>query len=335
MAVKICAITPDSGAKERFPFFKKISGNFSRACIIEQEGTSIMAHPAKRLKTNVEGNFFVDSTCINCDTCRQLAPATFVEDSDYSAVFHQPETAQEEFAAYQALLACPVGSIGTVKKDPQSVVQAQASFPLQIEDGVYYVGFNSEKSFGANSYLIQHPQGNWLVDSPRFHKHLVKAFEEKGGLRYIFLSHEDDVADAARYARAFGTTRIIHRDDASAMPDAELVIDGEEPVQVGTDFLCIPVPGHTKGSMALLYHNRFLFSGDHLWWERERRQLGTPERLVWDDGELEQSIRKLRHHSFEWVLPGHGERIHLPSCDMTKALDHLLQHRWDVQRAHR
>lgn len=292
-----------------------------------------MANFTKRLPTNVEGNFFVDSTCIDCDTCRQLAPATFIEEGDYSAVFHQPEIPQHEFAAYQALISCPVGSIGTVKKDPKVMGEAQASFPLQVEDGVYYAGFNSEKSFGANSYFIRHPNGNWLVDSPRFLKHLVKAFEEKGGIRYIFLSHEDDVADAVRYAGAFGATRIIHRADSSAMPDAEWVIDGKEPVSVEPEFVCIPVPGHTPGSMALLYNNRFLFSGDHLWWNRDFQRLGTPERLVWDDAELEQSVRKLLNHSFEWVLPGHGERIHLHHGDMKKAVHQLLQRRWNCQHS--
>ncbi|MEO6202013.1 MAG: hypothetical protein ABIU05_06740 [Nitrospirales bacterium] len=199
---------------------------------------------------------------------------------------------------------------------------------MPVEHDVYYVGFNSKKSYGANSYFIQHPEDNWLVDSPRFLKHLVKAFEEKGGIRYIFLSHEDDVADAARYARAFGATRIIHRADASAMPGAEQVIDGADPVRLAPEFVCIPVPGHTPGSMALLYQNRFLFSGDHLWWDRKLQQLGTPERLVWDDATLERSIRKLLNHSFEWVLPGHGERIYLQHGDMKKALDQLLQRRW-------
>ncbi|MGD9851968.1 MAG: MBL fold metallo-hydrolase [Nitrospirales bacterium] len=292
-----------------------------------------MANISKRLHTNVEGNFFVDSTCIDCDTCRQLAPATFIEDGDFSTVFRQPETAQEEFVAYQALIACPVGSIGTEKKDSKIFLNAQASFPLHIEHGVYYAGFNSEKSFGANSYFIQHPEGNWLVDSPRFLTQLVKFFETHGGIRYLFLSHEDDVADAARYARAFSATRIIHRADVSAMPDAERVIDGEETVQVEPEFACIPVPGHTPGSMALLYNNRFLFSGDHLWWDRDLQQLGTPERLVWDDGQLERSVRKLLNHSFEWVLPGHGERVRLPHRDMNKAISQLLQRRWNVQHS--
>lgn len=289
-----------------------------------------MANLSKRLKTNVEGNFFVDSTCIDCDTCRQLAPSTFIEDGNYSTVYRQPESAEQTFSAYQALLACPVGSIGTVKQNIHTFSQAQDSFPLPIENDVYYVGFNSEKSFGAHSYFIRHPNGNWLIDSPRYLKQLVHAFEEVGGIQYIFLSHEDDVAEAARYAKNFGATRIIHRADAPAMPDAERIIDGKNAVQVEAEFVCLPVPGHTAGSMALLYNNRFLFSGDHLWWDRDLRQLGTPERLVWDAAQLERSVKKLRNHSFDWVLPGHGERVHLRPSDMQEAIDHLIQRRWPL-----
>lgn len=292
-----------------------------------------MADLSKRLQTNIDGNFFVDSTCIDCDTCRQLAPATFVEDGEYSTVFLQPETAKEEFAAYQALIACPVGSIGTEKKDRKVFLEARASFPLPIEGGVHYVGFNSEKSFGAHSYFIVHPDGNWLVDSPRYLKHLVQAFEEHGGIRYIFLTHEDDVAEAARYAKHFGAIRIIHQADAFAMPDAEWIIEGEDTIQIEPDFVCIPVPGHTAGSMALLYKNHFLFSGDHLWWDRDIRQLETPERLVWDERKLEQSVMKLLNLAFEWVLPGHGERVHLSPSHMKKALDQLLQRRRNFQHS--
>ena len=287
-----------------------------------------MANFTKRLTTNVEGNFFVDSTCIDCDTCRQLAPTTFMEDGDYSTVFHQPRSAHEEFSAYQALIACPVGSIGTVKKDSTIFSKAQTSFPIEIEDGVYYVGFNSEKSFGAHSYFIQHPEGNWLVDSPRYFKQLEQAFSELGGIRYIFLSHQDDVAEAARYAKIFGATRIIHEADSLAMADAERIIDGDGTIQLQSEFSCIPVPGHTAGSMALLYNNRFLFSGDHLWWDRDLQQLGTPENLVWNTAQLEQSIKKLLDHDFEWVLPGHGERIHLEPTEVKNALEQLIQRRW-------
>ena len=105
-----------------------------------------------------------------------------------------------------------------------------------MEEGVYYCGFNSEKSFGANSFFVRHPDGNWLVDSPRYIKQLAEFFDRQGGLRYIFLSHEDDVADSAKYAKHFGAKRIIHRGDADAVPDAEWIIEGTEAVELTADF---------------------------------------------------------------------------------------------------
>ena len=286
-----------------------------------------MAKIQKRLPSNVEGNFYVDSTCINCDTCRQLAPLSFVEKGDYSTVFHQPIEVQEELHAHQALLACPVGSIGVSVKNKDLAQQAKETFPLLFGEGVFYNGFNSEKSFGANSYFIQHLNGNWLIDSPRYLSHLVEAFEALGGIRYIFLSHEDDVADAGRYAKRFGAKRIIHQHDVHAVPEAEWIVKGGEPVAASEGFTLIPVPGHTPGSMALLYRDEFLFSGDHLWWEPESHQLGTPEHLVWNEVQLIQSCKRLLGFTFEWVLPGHGHRVHLPQEKMKKALSQLVERR--------
>jgi glyoxylase-like metal-dependent hydrolase (beta-lactamase superfamily II)/ferredoxin len=286
-----------------------------------------MADRKKRLDTNVPGNFFVDATCINCDTCRQLAPCSFEEVGEFSAVTTQPESPELVHQGYQALLACPVGSIGTERSDKTRLKEAMASFPLLLEGGVYYCGFNSEKSFGANSYFIQHPDGNWLVDSPRYIKHLIEAFEGMGGLRYIFLTHEDDVADAAQYATRFGAARIIHRADAEAMPDAERIVDGLETVSLAPQFDVIPVPGHTPGSCALLYDHRFLFTGDHLWWDPETRSLEAPRRLVWRSRAMVQSIEKLLNYRFEWVLAGHGDRIHLPPAEMTLAIQDLARRR--------
>lgn len=286
-----------------------------------------MADLRKRLEANRAGNFYVDSTCINCDACRQLAPASFEEVGEYSAVTHQPATELETRQAYRALLACPTGSIGTEHVNQALLNVVKADFPFPVEDGVYYCGFNSEKSFGANSFFVQHPDGNWLIDSPRYLKQLVDAFERMGGVAHIFLTHEDDVADAARYVRRFGARRIIHRADVHAMPDAEEVIDGLETRSYGEEFRIIPVPGHTAGSLCLLYRNRFLFTGDHLWWDPETRELASPRQLVWDAEALFQSIEKLAQYSFEWVLAGHGGRVQLPQSEMQAVLRDLTERR--------
>jgi len=286
-----------------------------------------MANSIKRLDSNVAGNFFVDATCINCDTCRQLAPHSFEEIGDFSAVTQQPEDNERLHQAYQALLACPVGSIGTEHGDKSKLQAAMASFPLHLDDGVSYCGFNSEKSFGANSFFIEHSDGNWLVDSPRYIKHLVESFERKGGIAYIFLTHQDDVADADRYASHFGAKRMIHRADVAAVPDAEWIIEGDDSVQVRPQFEIIPVPGHTAGSMALLYKNIFLFTGDHLWWDAAQQMLGAPNRLVWRKRVLVDSIQKLLNYRFEWVLAGHGDRARLPAEDMRGQVQALLERR--------
>jgi len=286
-----------------------------------------MADRTKRLPTNIDGNFFVDSTCINCDTCRQLAPASFVENGEFSSVYRQPEGKREVHQAYQALLACPVGSIGAVVPDKAQMQVATASFPIQIEGEVYYNGFNSEKSYGANSYFVHCPEGNWLVDSPRYMKKLVDFFERMGGIRHIFLTHEDDVGDAGRYAKHFGAARIIHRADLAAMQDAEWVVDGLEAVDAAPGFRIIPVPGHTRGSMALLYNDRYLFTGDHMSWDREANGLRLATVYVWDEPTLRQSTARLLDYSFEWILPGHGNRMHLPSARMKEELRLLLERR--------
>jgi glyoxylase-like metal-dependent hydrolase (beta-lactamase superfamily II)/ferredoxin len=282
-----------------------------------------MATREHAVPENVPGAFFVDTTCIDCDTCRQLAPATFGETSDFSYVKLQPRDESERAAAVRAVLACPTGSIGGAP--PAEANVAVNEFPMKLADGVYYCGFNSPKSFGGNSYFVQHPDGNWLVDSPRFVERLARRFAELGGIRYVFLTHRDDVADAAQYAKRFGAERIIHRLELAAQPDAERVIEGFRPVELAPEFVAIPTPGHTRGHCALLYRNEFLFSGDHIWWSRNRGRLNASRDVCWHSWrEQVDSVALLDRYSFEWVLPGHGERAHFPLAEMRHRVVELI-----------
>jgi glyoxylase-like metal-dependent hydrolase (beta-lactamase superfamily II)/ferredoxin len=282
-----------------------------------------MAELARRLPENAAGPFFVDSTCIDCDTCRQVAPATFGETGEFSFVQLQPRSAPEQRAAYRALVACPTGSIGA--SDKAGVAEAVRDFPLPLEPGLYYSGFNSRKSFGGNSYFLEHPEGNWLIDAPRFVEHLARRLEELGGIRYIFLTHRDDVADASRYAARFGAQRIIHRLELSAQPDAERVLEGFGPIELAPGFLAIPTPGHTRGHSVLLAAQRYLFAGDHIWWSRHRGRLTASRDVCWYSWRQQvDSVRRLQEYSFEWVLPGHGQRVHFPRTEMACQMARLV-----------
>ena len=282
-----------------------------------------MANRARAFSENAPGSFFVDSTCIDCDTCRQLAPATFADQGEHSYVRVQPGNHEEERAAYRALVACPTASIGT--GDKAGVSRAIHDFPMELAPGIFYCGFNSEKSFGGNSYFVEHPRGNWLVDSPRYVDHLVRRFEARGGIQRIFLTHRDDVADAAKWASRFHAERIIHRLELAAQPTAERVLEGTNPVELAPEFWVIPTPGHTAGHCVLLYDSQFLFTGDHLWWSRVRRRLSASREVCWFSWPQQvASLARLKDWSFEWILPGHGERTHLPLRQMHTQIENLV-----------
>jgi ferredoxin len=157
------------------------------------------------LPANAPGPLFVDRTCIDCDTCRQLAPATFTDVAGKSSVRAQPQSPADLDAALRALIACPVGAIGDATHRP--LHDAIAAFSLPIDGPVSLLGFNARDSYGANSYFLQTGKENWMIDAPRWNAALAHALEERGGVHTIFLTHRDDVADAARISLAATISR--------------------------------------------------------------------------------------------------------------------------------
>ncbi|MDJ0800619.1 MAG: MBL fold metallo-hydrolase [Calothrix sp. MO_167.B12] len=285
-----------------------------------------MAHLNQRRSQNISGDFYVDATCIDCDTCRWMAPQVFTRKDEQSAVYHQPTHEIERLTALQALLSCPTSSIGTVEK-PQDIKVAQLSFPIPVEENIYHCGYHSEKSFAAASYFIQLPEGNILIDSPRFTPPLVKRLEKLGGVRYMYLTHRDDVADHQKFAQHFQCQRILHEKEISAsLNDIEIQLTGFEPFELAPDLLIIPVPGHSKGHTVLLYKNKFLFTGDHLAWSVRLQQLYAFKDYCWYSwAEQIKSMVKLADYSFEWILPGHGRRYHGDANTMQAELQKCIQ----------
>ena len=243
---------------------------------------AIMANTQQRLPENVPGDFFVDSSCIDCDTCSQLAPTVFRDHGEQCSVHHQPSDDLETRLAMMALVACPTGSIGTSSRHNAHI--GIDAFPSQVAESVYFCGFTSESSFGGWSYLIVRPDsegGNVLVDSPRFTGHLVKRFHEMGGIRRMLLTHRDDIADHERFTREFGCERIMHLDDGAERLGVELVLKEQNEVKLDADILAIPTPGHTRGHVVFLYKDKFLFTGDHLAWSPARKTLTAFPGVAW------------------------------------------------------
>ncbi len=286
-----------------------------------------MASLAERLPDNQPGPFFVDRTCIDCDACRRIAPTVFAEAADHSFVARQPRDHGERGRAMMALVACPTGSIGvSPRADARAAI---AAFPESVDENVAFCGFTSRDSFGAWSYLVERPEGNVLVDSPRAVPRLLSEFERRGGLSTLFLTHKDDVADHAAFRRRFGCERVLHEADRTAgTADVERFLAGEDPVRLADDLVAIPTPGHTRGHAVLLYRDKYLFTGDHLAWSSRRKGLVAFRDACWYSWkEQTRSMERLLDFRFAWVLPGHGAWHRADSADaMRRELESCV--RW-------
>ncbi len=63
---------------------------------------------------NVSGKFYVDTTCIDCNICRETAPNFFTRDEEtgLSYVYQQPKTEEAFSLCIEAMESCPIEAIG-------------------------------------------------------------------------------------------------------------------------------------------------------------------------------------------------------------------------------
>jgi glyoxylase-like metal-dependent hydrolase (beta-lactamase superfamily II) len=118
----------------------------------------------------------------------------------------------------------------------------------------------------------------------------------------------------------------MHAADGAHRYGMERVLEGEMEVRLDDDLIAIPVPGHTRGSMVLLYRGKFLFTGDHLAWSPVRETLTAFRSACWYSWtEQTRSMERLLAYDFEWVLPGHGRIHHDTPAAMREHLLRCLQ----------
>lgn len=66
-----------------------------------------------KIPQNVDGRFFIDTHCINCSLCPEIAPDVFVTNHDegYEYIKKQPENTMELKLVAEAISLCPVNAI--------------------------------------------------------------------------------------------------------------------------------------------------------------------------------------------------------------------------------
>src|SRR5467141_3284642 len=92
--------------------------HFTQECLwhrfVQKQTDKTMSDKTNRLPQNVPGAYYVDSSCVDCDLCRNTAPDFFKRDEEtgFSFVYQQPITPEEGLLAEEAKLGCPTESIG-------------------------------------------------------------------------------------------------------------------------------------------------------------------------------------------------------------------------------
>lgn len=72
-----------------------------------------MANLSDRIPNNIAGQYYVDSSCIDCDQCRAQSPDMFGRsDEGFSFVIRQPATPEETALMEEIVAGCATASIG-------------------------------------------------------------------------------------------------------------------------------------------------------------------------------------------------------------------------------
>ena len=72
-----------------------------------------MADREDKVPENVPGPFYVDTSCIQCGNCAEVAPENFTQGEELYYVYKQPDSDEEFESCQQALEECPVDAIGS------------------------------------------------------------------------------------------------------------------------------------------------------------------------------------------------------------------------------
>eukprot|EP00270_Netrium_digitus_P001878 TRINITY_DN1207_c1_g2_i1.p1 TRINITY_DN1207_c1_g2~~TRINITY_DN1207_c1_g2_i1.p1 ORF type:complete len:325 (-),score=62.20 TRINITY_DN1207_c1_g2_i1:145-1119(-) len=190
--------------------------------------------------------------------------------------------------------------------------------PVNMErlQGVYLCGGHSKKSHGRLAYFIQRPEGNLLVDSPRFSESLSQKIDLLGGVEYLILTKwaDADAADAFRWQARFRCTRVMHALEGGHSPwDVEMQLQGAGPWSVGSDINILFTPGLSLGCVSVLVKPlQALFTGESLVVANDSGKLAVADKHTAQDysgPKQVASLKKLLPVDFLWMLPGKGQGL--------------------------
>ena len=224
-------------------------------------------------------------------------------DPPHSYVAVQPRDGEELLRAGMALLACPVGAIGAPSRT--DLRPARDEFPEEVAPGVHALGYSSGKALGAAAWLVVRPDGNVLVDVPRFARPLVERVDALGGVAWIVLTHAGGAGEHAAWARQYGARRVLHEADL-ALATAEVETRWTGSLRLADDLRLVEMPGYTPGSAVLLHAEATAFTGGLVGGDGASGLTCPRAHRAWSAARLRTSLEHLGELPFTTLHPSFG-----------------------------
>ena len=145
------------------------------------------------------------------------------------------------------------------------ISSCNSSYPRLILENIFAFAPNSNTLAGT-SYLLIHPQGNILIDCPMWNESNLQFCQEKGGVKYLFITNRDAISKQARkICEDLNCELIIQEQEAYLLPNLNPITFSTD-YQIYDDCQLIWTCGYTPASSCLYISQQkgLLFSGRHL-----------------------------------------------------------------------
>lgn len=205
-------------------------------------------------------------------------------------------------------------------KSPQPIVETVFAFPPNRE------------TLGGTAYFIQMNEGNILIDCPAWTDETRSFLDDKGGVRWMLITHRTAKGKAREVQAAMGCQIVIQEQEAYLLPNLQLTPFHRQHV-INEQVEIFWTPGHTPGSSCVYYRasGGILFSGRHLLPDRQGNPtpLRLPKTFHWQRQvrHTQQLLDDFSAETLAYICPAantgylRGKRIVSQAYEKLSALD--------------
>jgi glyoxylase-like metal-dependent hydrolase (beta-lactamase superfamily II) len=209
-------------------------------------------------------------------------------------------------------------------KLPRSVPQ------VDLESAIVFAFPPNREILGGTAYCILNPEGNVLIDCPAWNPALENWLRDRGGVRYLVLTHRGGIAKVKEIQAATGCEVVIQEQEAYLLPNLT-VTTFHQHHRLTPEIEILWTAGHSPGSSCVYtsIQGGLLFTGRHLLPDRT----GSPAPLriskTFHWKRQLNSIQFLRDRftaeTLSWICPGASTGYLRGATAMGEAYPKLLQ----------